>query len=147
MIGFFSLRGLYSSISEVVVAFLILLIILVDALIVFLVSDVLFVTLLALVFWLKTALLLVTALRTEPSFCLPHLVELRVCAPMTILVILKNLILLVLRVLILQLVNNCLSLLLALSVFQVVHIKLMLEVVNVGILFNIHAVEPFKLAL
>jgi hypothetical protein len=66
---------------------------------------------------------------------------------MTILVILKNLILLVLRVLILQLVNNCLSLLLALSVFQVVHIKLMLEVVNVGILFNIHAVEPFKLAL
>jgi hypothetical protein len=52
MIGFFSLRGLYSSISEVVVAFLILLIILVDSVIVFLITDVLFVTFLTLVLWL-----------------------------------------------------------------------------------------------
>ena len=100
------------------VALLVLFIILVIAifsLIIFV--ALLLVALLRFVFGLQSPLLLVTALRTEPGLGLAHLIELLACATLTILVILKNLVLLVLSVLVLQLVNHSFRLLFALRVF------------------------------
>lgn len=100
------------------VALLVLFIILVNAifsLIIFV--ALLLVALLRFVFGLQSSLLLVTALRTEPGFGLAHLIKLLACATLTIFVILKNLVLLVLSVLVLQLVNHSFRLLFALRVF------------------------------
>jgi len=49
--------------------------------------------------------------------------------------------------LVLQPVNDGLSLLLALRVLQVVHVKLVLQIVNVCVLFNIDAVVALKFRL
>jgi len=50
-------------------------------------------------------------------------------------------------VFILQLVDESLSILLPMDLLQVIHINMLLKVVNVGILFNKNAIEPFKFTL
>ena len=55
-----------------------------------------------------------------------------------------NLFFLTLNMLLLQLIDNVFLLVPSLLVFQVVHVKFILEVVNVSVLFNVHRVETFE---
>jgi hypothetical protein len=106
---------------------LVLLVILVNAFIaLFVIFEILFITLVTFILWLKSALLLVTALCAESCFSLAHFVKLRVRAPITIFVILKDLVLLVLSVFVLELVDHSFGLLLALCILKVVHVEFML---------------------
>jgi len=62
-------------------------------------------------------------------------------------VVFKDLILLVLEVLVLQLLDDLLLLGTPLRILQVIHVQLVLQVVNVRVLFNIGAIEAFKFSL
>ena len=92
----------------------------------------------------EASLSLVLTLRSEASLCLAHLVEFCI---LVFTIILKDLILLLLHVLILQLFDDLLLLGPALTILQVVHVQLVLQVVNIGVLLNIGAVETLQLRL
>ena len=117
------------------VALLILLVVLADVLVTFLF---IFVSLVTLVLRLQTALLLVLGLCTESGLGFAHLVELLASC---VVIIFEDLVLLVPVMLFLQLFDDRFGFLLSLRVFQVVHVQLILEVVNVGVLLNIDVVE------
>lgn len=123
------------------VAFLVLLVILVNAVALFVVVIVAFV---ALVLRLEAALLLVLGLGAEASLRLTHLVELFAA---DVVVVLEDLVLLIACVLVLKLLDDGIGLLLALRILQVVHVELILQVVNVGVLLNVDLVEAFQLLL
>ena len=93
----------------------------------------------------KATLSLILALGSEASFSLTHLVEL--CIILVSTVILKDLILLILCVLILQLLDDLLLLGPSLAILQVVHIQVVLQVVNIGVLLHIGTVETLQLSL
>lgn len=121
------------------VALLVFLIILADVLIALLFVVV---SLLIIIFLrLKSALLLILSFGTKAGLCLTHLVEF---VALSILV-LKYFILLITLVLLLKFLNDSLSLLFALRVFEIVHVELILQVVNVRILLHIDIVEAFEL--
>jgi len=92
----------------------------------------------------ESSLSLVLTLRSEASLCLTHLVEFCI---LVFTIILKDLILLLLHVLILQLFDDLFLLGPALTILQVVHVQLVLQVVNIGVLLNIGAVETLQLRL
>jgi len=62
-------------------------------------------------------------------------------------IVFEDLILLVLEVLILQLLDDLLLFGTPLRILQVIHVQLVLQVVNVRVLFNIGAIETFKFSL
>ena len=94
---------------------------------------------------LEASFSLVLALCTETGLGFPHFIELSVV--LIVDVILENFILLVLEVLILQLLDHLLLFGPALAILQVVHVKLVFQVVDVGVLLDVGAVEAFKLGL
>jgi hypothetical protein len=61
--------------------------------------------------------------------------------------IVEDFLLLCLDLLRLELINDLLLLLATLSVLQVVHVELMLQIVDVCELLHVDAVEPFELSL
>lgn len=77
-----------------------------------------------LVFGLQTSLLSISiaSLGAKARLCLTHLVKLLACDAAVILLF-EDLVLLVFSVLIFKFLNHCLSLLLALGVFEVVHVQ------------------------
>ena len=95
--------------------------------------------------WLQTSLTRVLALRAETSLGLAHLIKFGIIAIVHI--ILKDLILLVLQVLVLQFLDDLLLLCAPLVVLQIVHVQLILQVVNVSVLFNVSSIEAFQLGL
>ena len=95
--------------------------------------------------WLQTPLTRVLALRAETSLGLAHLIKFGIIAIVHI--ILKDLILLVLQVLVLQFLDDLLLLCAPLVVLQIVHVQLILQVVNVSVLFNVSSIEAFQLGL
>ena len=97
------------------------------------------------VIWLKTSLISVLTLGTEASLGFAHLVKLGVVA--VIRIVFENLVLLVLEVLVFQLLDDLLLLLAPLVVLQIVHVELILQVVDVGVLLDVGAVEAFELGL
>ena len=97
------------------------------------------------VIWLKTSLISVLTLGTEASLGFAHLVKLGVVA--VIRIVFENLVLLVLEVLVFQLLDDLLLLLAPLVVLQIVHVELILQVVDVGVLLDVGAVEAFELSL
>ena len=97
------------------------------------------------VIWLKTSLISVLTLGTEASLGFAHLVKLGVVA--VIRIVFENLVLLVLKVLVFQLLDDLLLLLAPLVVLQIVHVELILQVVDVGVLLDVGAVEAFELGL
>ena len=62
-------------------------------------------------------------------------------------IVLKDLILLILEVLILQLLDDLLLFGTPLAILQVVHVQLIFQVVNVGVLLDIGAIESLQLCL
>ena len=98
-----------------------------------------------IVFRLKTTLRLILALRSETSLRLAHLIEL--CGTLIIRVVFEELVLLVLQVLILKFLDHLLLLCTTLAILQIVHVELVLQVVNIGVLFDIRAIETLKLSL
>ena len=78
-------------------------------------------------------------LSTEASLGLAHLIEFGIV--LLVNVVLEDLILLVLGMLILQPFNYLLLLGTALTILQVIHIKLVLEIVDIGVLLHICAIE------
>jgi len=88
---------------------------------------------------------MVLAFCTESSLCLTHLVELRIV--MFVGIVFENFILLVLQVLVLQLFDDLFLLCTSLTVLQVVHVQLVLQVVDIGVLLYVSAVEPLQLGL
>lgn len=135
------------------VAFFILIFVRVHIVLTFLIFINFFlVSLFTLILWLKATLLSISVcatLRTEAGLCLSHLVELLICAPLTsgIFIVFENFVLLVLRMFVLQPINDSLCFLLALCVFQIVHIKLIFQIVDVSVLLNVDAVVALKLCL
>ena len=93
-----------------------------------------------LVFRLETALSCILGLGTEASLGLAHLVEFLAA---DVVIIFENLVLLLSLVLHSINVDNCVSLELALRILQIVHIQLILQIVNIGVLFNVDLVESF----
>ena len=92
----------------------------------------------------KTALGLVVVLATfaaETCFGLAHLVEASGIISITFIMVFENLILKRLVMVLLQPVNDRFLLTSALHVFQVVHIELVLQVVDVSVLLDIDSVE------
>lgn len=88
----------------------------------------------------KAAFLLILGLGAEACFGLAHFIELRVI--LVVRVVLKDLILLVFQVLVLQFLDDLLLLSAALAVLEVVHVQLILKVVDVRVLLNVRSVEP-----
>ena len=84
-------------------------------------------------------------LRAKACLRLTHLIELGVSIILAI--ILKYLILLILKVLHLQSFNDLLLVLSPLHVLHVVHVKLILQVVNIGVLLHIGGIETLQLSL
>lgn len=84
-------------------------------------------------------------LSTEASLGLAHLIEFGIV--LLVNVVLEDLILLVLGMLILQPFNYLLLLGTALTILQVIHIKLVLEIVDIGVLLHICAIETLQLSL
>jgi hypothetical protein len=118
----------------------------------FIFFDFFFITLFTFIFRLETTFLCVAvcaSLGSEARLCLSHFVELRVGAPLllTIFIFFKDFFFLSLCMLILQPVNDGLSLLLALGILQVVHVELVLQIVNVSVLFHIDAVIALEFSL
>ena len=97
------------------------------------------------IIWLKTSLISVLTLGAEASLGFAHLVKLGVVA--VIRIVFENLVLLVLKVLVFQLLDDLLLLLAPLVVLQIVHVELILQVVDVGVLLDVGAVEAFELGL
>lgn len=126
--------------SEIVVAGVIIVLILVST---NFVSIIIFVVGLFII-RLKSPLCLVLTLGPEASLSLAHLVELGVV--LVIDIVLKDFVLLVLKVLILELLNDLLLLGPTLTVLEVVHIKLVFKVVDVGVLLDVGSVESFQLS-
>jgi len=87
----------------------------------------------------------VLPLSTEASLGLAHLIEFGIV--LLVNVVLEDLILLVLGMLILQPFNYLLLLGTALTILQVIHIKLVLEIVDIGVLLHICAIETLQLSL
>lgn len=87
---------------------------------------------------LETSFSLVLPLGSEACLSFAHLIELSV---VVFTIVLEDLILLLLRVLVLQLLNDLLLLGPPLAVLQVVQVQLILQVVNVRVLLNISAIE------
>ena len=79
---------------------------------------------------------------SETLFLVTHLVK--HCGILTFFVFFVNLFFLTLYMLLLQLIDNVFLLVPPLLVFQVVHVKFILKVVNVCVLFNVHRVETFE---
>lgn len=123
------------------VALLVLLIVLVNAftLFVFVVFS-----LVGLIFRLQAALLLVLGLRAKASLCLAHLVEFLAS---NVVVVLENFVLLVSSVLVFEFLDDSIGLLLTLRIFEVVHVELIFEVVDVGVFLHVDLVETFKFLL
>jgi len=118
-----------------VVALLVLLIILVNAVALFIFIVFAFV---ALVFGLETALLLVLGLRAEAGLGLAHLVEFLAA---NVVVVFEDLVLLIAGMLVLQFLDDCVRLHLALRVLQVVHVQLILQIVDVRVFLHVDLVE------
>ena len=137
-----SVSWLWQSNSEVVITSFIIVIRVVAQLAIFI--AILFVIRL-IILRLKSTFCLVLTLGAEASFGLAHLVEFSSVVVITVLF--ENLVFLVLQVLILQFLNHLLLLLATLAILQVVHIKLVFEVVNIGVLLDVCAVEALKLGL
>jgi len=97
------------------------------------------------IIWLKTTLISVLTLGTEASLGFAHLVKLGVVA--VIRIVFEDLVLLILEVLVFQLFDDLLLLLAPLVVLQIVHVELILQVVDVGVLLDVGAVEAFELGL
>ncbi len=104
-----------------------------------------FFALIRVVSWLEPALRLKLRFGPEAGLRLAHLVEPLGSGRMVF--VFKDLILLVSGVLVLKLFNNRVCLLLPGAVLQVINVKLIFQVIDVGILFNIDRVEPFELLL
>lgn len=121
------------------VTFFVFILILVDSIFVtlFFIFSIFF----AIIVWLETTLLLVVRLRSESSLRLAHFTELLVSS---LFIIFKNLILLVLLVLVFQLFNDCLGLLFTLTIFKVVSVQLVFQVVDICVLFHIDSIETLK---
>ena len=124
--------------SEVVIAGIIVIIFLVIANL----AIILLIVIRLFVIWLKATLSLVS-LCSESCFRLTHLVELRIVVS----IIFKDLILLILQVLILQLLDDLFLFRPALAILQVVHVQLVLQVIDVGVLLNVSSVETLQLSL
>lgn len=137
--------------SEVVVAFFVLIFIRIHIILTLLIFvDFFFVAIFALILGLETALLCVACaatLRSKARLRLPHLVELLIGAPLAgcIFILLENFILLILCVLVLQPVNDSLSFLFPLSIFKIVHVKLVFQIIDICILLNVDTVVALKL--
>lgn len=123
------------------VALLVLLIVLVNAFtfFVFIVFS-----LIGLVFRLQTALLLVLGFRAEASLCLTHLVEFLAS---NVVIVFENFVLLVPCMLVFELFDDSIGLLLTLRIFEVVHVELIFEVINVSVLLDVDLIETFKFLL
>lgn len=97
------------------------------------------------VIWLEPSFRRVLALGSKASLSLAHLVKLGIV--LVVCIILKDLILLVFQVLILQLLDHFLLFGAPLAILQVVHVQLVLQIVDIRVLFNICAVESLKFSL
>lgn len=93
---------------------------------------------LTIVFWLESALLFILCLRTKSCFSLTHLAEFFVSR---FFIVFKYFVFLILLVLVLKFFNNGFSLLLPLTVFQVVCIELVFQIIDVCVFFHIYAIE------
>ena len=94
-----------------------------------------------IVFRLESSFSVVLTLSSETCLGLTHFVELLVNLIFS--VFLEDLILLVLEMLVFQFLDYLLLFGTTLSILQIVHVELVLEVVNVGVLLNICAIEAF----
>ena len=134
--------NLHKKSSEVVITGIVIIIVRVVADVTIFVSFIIIIRL--FVIWFKAALSLVLAFRTKASLRFTHLIELGV---IFFAIILEYFILLILDVLVLELLDDLLLFGSALAILQVVHIKLVFQVVNVSILLNICAIETLQLGL
>jgi hypothetical protein len=115
-----------------VVTFFVFIFILIDTIFVafFIIVSIFF----TIVVGLKSSFLFIVRFCTKPSFSLAHLTKLFVA---WLLVILENLVLLILLMLVLDFLNYSLSFLFPLTIFKIVGIQLILQVVDVCVLFHI----------
>jgi len=93
---------------------------------------------------LEASLLLVLTLRSKARLCLTHFIEFCI---VFVNIVFEYLILLILYMLVLQFLDNLFLLRTALTIFQVVHIKLVLQVVNVGVLLDVGTIETLQFRL
>lgn len=128
---------LFQSGSEVVITLVIFVVIRVIANVPVLVTILIIVRL--FVIGLEASLDLVLTLGPEAGLGFAHFVELGVLDIIPF--ILEDLVLLILQVLVLQLLDHLLLLSAALAILQVVHVKLVFQIVNVGVLLDVCAVE------
>jgi len=91
--------------------------------------------------------LLVLLLSSEASLGFTHLVEAVSIVVIFIVMVFKDLFFLCTEVLVLELGDDFLLFLATLGVLEVIHVQLILQVVNVGILLNVDGVEAFELSL
>ena len=131
-----------SWLSEVVIARIIIVIILIVANVTVIVPLVIIIRLFVVRF--QPPFLLILTLRTEASLSFSHLVELGI---VVLAIVLKYLILLVLQVLVLQLLDDLLLLGPPLAVLQVVHVQLVLQIVYVRVLLDVRAIETLQFSL
>ena len=94
--------------------------------------------------WFEATLSLVLSLGSEACLGFTHFIELGI---IVLTVILKDLILLILQMLVLQFLNHLLLLRAALAVLQVVHVQFVFQVVDIGVLLNICAIETLQFSL
>lgn len=92
-------------------------------------------------------MLLVLLFGSKTGLGLTHFVETIGVVVIFIVVVFEDFFFLGTEVLILQLGDYFFLFLAALGVLEVIHIKLVLEVVNICVLFNVDGVEAFELSL
>jgi len=92
----------------------------------------------------EATLSLVLSLSSEACLGFTHFIELRI---IVLAIILKDLILLILQVLVLQFLDHLLLLCASLTVLQVVHVQLVLQVVDISVLLNVCTIETLQFSL